>query len=1450
MMYITKRPRLPYAIIISVLISLSACQQVTITPPPVSQQGLIDLQRWNFEQDGLVALEGEWEFYWQRLFGPEHAFDQQVAHLVTVPESWDNYTIEGISPSAEGFGTYRIRLHLPDTQRIYGFYLPGQGTAYTIWVDEQRLGGNGTVGTSASTMVPYKKPSAAFFQPDKTETEIIVQISNFNHRNGGFRNEILLGTAESIHQYQLRQWFFDIFLLAVFGVMGLYHIGLYIFRPKNGSALYFAVLCLILVFRVPVTSQYLILDLWPGLTWPTQLRLEFLTFFWSLPVFIHFFRSLYPDDVPLWYLRLPQILAVIYTIITLSTNTLTASYTIPSYQLIVLLTVCYLLFISWRILYYRREQFWLVGLGYGVMIATGANDILYSQGLSLINNVSYLGFLFFIFMQAILLAIRFSKAFDLVETMSGQLRTLDKLKDQFLANTSHELRTPLNGIIGLAESLIEGATGPLPAETKQNLGMIVTSGQRLSNLVNDILDFSKIKNNDLTLQLKPVDLRTVVEVVLNLSKPLLRGKEIILTNAIPEDLPLVYADENRLQQILHNLVGNAIKFTDQGRVTISAEIEYGLGETERGLQVSIADTGIGIMKDKQAHIFESFEQAQGSIAREHGGTGLGLSITKQLVNLHGGTIWVESELGEGAVFKFTLPVAPAALTEQANVTVDAEFDDEANFTLSPIITEPLSTDFKISVPPKPTLSPANGRNILIVDDDPANLQVLHNLLSMRNYQIVSAIDGFEALNHLDTMAPFDMVILDVMMPRMSGYEVSQKIRQIYPAHQLPIMMLTAKNQVSDLMMSFEVGANDYLTKPVNKDELLARITTQLNLKEAQDNLYQSEKRYRTIFEDSNDMIFITELDGQIVDVSPVCETLLGYSRQEALAMNALDVYIDPHHAAQFGKIVMQQGSIRDFETKFRCKDGQELEVLVTGTARQAEDGAALGFQGIVRDITDQKQAEIERRRALELQAAKEAAEAANQAKSTFLANMSHELRTPLNAILGFAQLMKHSPNIPNEQQDSLGLIISSGEHLLTLINQVLDLSKIETGKITLNRQMVDLQHLLNELEEIFRLKANQKELGLSFEKQPDTPHYIQTDGVKVRQVLINLLGNALKFTEEGQVTLRVWSQADDSGELTRLNFEVEDTGPGIAAEELVDIFESFTQTELGRQAQEGTGLGLAISRKFVALMGGDIQVESQVGQGTIFRFDILAGRCNPAENSNQNSVPQGQIIALASNQPSYRILVVDDNTANRTLLVKLLAPLGFELQEASDGRQAIAQWRSFQPHLIWMDMKLPQLDGFQTTREIRAITLEHDPVIIALTASVIKEEAEAAMNAGCNDFLLKPFKVEQLFEKMAIHLGVQYVYERPVALPAPGQNKTNILTPATLATLPKALRTQLQEAVELGDMLAMDKSLQEVAKQNSALGITLTGLINNFDYERILSALEQTQHVSKKQSTS
>lgn len=491
------------------------------------------------------------------------------------------------------------------------------------------------------------------------------------------------------------------------------------------------------------------------------------------------------------------------------------------------------------------------------------------------------------------------------------------------------------------------------------------------------------------------------------------------------------------------------------------------------------------------------------------------------------------------------------------------------------------------------------------------------------------------------------------------------------------------------------------------------------------------------------------------------------------------------------------------------------------------------FEQAKTEITERKLAEQALRKAVR------AADAANLAKSEFLSSMSHELRTPLNAILGFSQVMVRDSSLKNEHQQHLQIINRAGEHLLSLINDILEMSKIEAGKSQLNEASFNLIRLLGTLEEMFRLKAESKKLQLIFDLSNEVPQFVKGDEGKLRQVLINLIGNAIKFTDSGSVTLRVKLKSENeiSSLALPLQFEIEDTGLGIAAEEMNKLFAPFEQTKTGHKSQQGTGLGLPISRKFVQMMGGDISVTSTVGVGSKFAFDIQLDLADPI--GVQMLKPQRKVIGLEPNQPEYRILVVDDRADNCLVIDRLLSPLGILVREARNGEEAIAIWADWQPHLIWMDMQMPVMNGYETTKKIKAHPLGKQTIIVALTASAFEEERKTILATGCDDFMRKPFQVDILFSKMEELLGVRYIYEEPIPVELNTETENKIISnnqsvELQLSQMPPEWVEKIYDAA---NECCDDKILQlseEIPVEFSSAAQYITALAKDFLFDEII----------------
>lgn len=615
-----------------------------------------------------------------------------------------------------------------------------------------------------------------------------------------------------------------------------------------------------------------------------------------------------------------------------------------------------------------------------------------------------------------------------------------------------------------------------------------------------------------------------------------------------------------------------------------------------------------------------------------------------------------------------------------------------------------------------------------------------------------------------------------------------------------------------------------------------------------EDLRESEEKFSKAFRSSPEPIAIADYEnGRMIEVNESFEKLTGYTAKEVIGRNPrdLNLWVDPDDAERVCQELRSQGFIRTMEIQWQSRNAQVRTLLLSAEIIELNREPCGLF--VLRDISDRKRAEAE------LEKAKEAAEVANTSKSAFLASMSHELRTPLNAILGFAQLMTRNPVYASASKE-LDIIIRSGEHLLALINDVLDMSKIEAGQIVLDERAFDLYHLLDTLEDMLRLRARTKSIILRFERSANLPRYIRTDQQKLRQVLLNLLSNAIKFTDSGNIILRAGlidevltegtSSSSEGSSLPlpyTLYMEVEDTGSGIAVEEIDRLFDPFVQTEAGRKSQQGTGLGLSISRRFVQLMGGDITVTSTLGHGSCFSFTIEA---YPAQ-IDEVELPQTsqRVIGLAPGQPQYRILIVDEVIENRLLLRQLLEPMGFRVFDAENGEDAIAQWDAQQPDLIWMDMRMPVMDGYEATQRIKALARDRHlkpPVILALTASALEYDRQSMLNAGCDDYIHKPFQEAIIWDKMAHYLGVRYLYDKERVDTQAAQDASLTITESDLRVMPSEWVNQLHLAAVSGDDAYAIALVQHIPPDHERLAIALQTLIESFRLD-IVSDLTASQ---------
>lgn len=639
-----------------------------------------------------------------------------------------------------------------------------------------------------------------------------------------------------------------------------------------------------------------------------------------------------------------------------------------------------------------------------------------------------------------------------------------------------------------------------------------------------------------------------------------------------------------------------------------------------------------------------------------------------------------------------------------------------------------------------------NENILIVDDNPINLEVLSESLTQKGFQVAVAVDGLSALEQVQYHLPA-LILLDIMMPEIDGFETCRRLKNNPTSADIPIIFMTALADTENKLRGFSLGAVDYITKPFHQEEVLARVKMQLKLHNLTKILEEQNQRLKT-----------------------------------------------------------------------------EIEQ---------------------REITESL-----------LKEAKKKADQANKAKSEFLANMSHEVRTPLNGILGYAQILQMSKNLTEKEHKGINIIQQCGSHLLTLINDILDLSKIEAQRMDLYPTSFHFPSFLQGVAEIFSIRAEQKKISFIYQLDPELPNGIHADEKRLRQVLINLLGNSIKFTEHGAVTLRVKATKSNKAESNpnhqqpnvTINFQVEDTGVGISPDKLDKIFLPFEQAGDGKTQAEGTGLGLAITRNILALMNTRIQVTSQVGKGSIFSFDLEIPIVKMDDWTRYGRSSSRGIITGFRGE-NNKILVVDDRWENRSVILNLLQPVGFEIVEANNGQEGLDKAREWLPDLILVDLVMPVMDGFELIRRLRSEPQLEGVKIIASSASVFEAEQCESITAGANEFLPKPISTESLMEMLRSFLALEWIYEaREKDTIGEEPDRTSHPSDSTQKSVEQMLPpgsdilTQLYSLAKKGDLdeiLEVANQLEQQDRKFRPFAQELCRLAENFQVKQLQSFIQE-----------
>jgi two-component system sensor histidine kinase ChiS len=806
-----------------------------------AKDGVLSLQHWDQQNEGVIALDGVWDFYPDELIVPspdEDVFEQykNKRQSIPVPAAWDRYKAD--NPTPFGTGTYRLLIHVPADDR-YGVKLNTIRNANRVYINGIELGSAGVPSNNTEEYrFDYKKYVVLQNSKDK-QIELVILVANHDYAVGGIVSSLHFGLSEQILTQQGREKFIEGFLISGYLLFSFIYFTTYLQHKRRFRyELYFSLFSLAQALHISTINERWIYLLFPELSPSSQVNIQAISltlFVLFFLLFVYHFFSMSASK------RIVTVLSAMLALQAFAIGVLNITIDVfekVPFSLIQIIvsgtTAIGFVYIFMMLLKAYKQKTDESNYVLLVVYTFGLYGVLLVIVLLFEVNIeipSLLLFLIMVLNLSLLMSHRSQQAYHKVEELSNELLEFDRMKDEFLVKTSHELGTPLHGIMNLSQSLLEGVEGPLRRTQQENVILIHSVSRRLAGLVKDLSFISKIKHGEVSFTSNPIDIRIVEEVLAEIAYVMPPAPSVQLINKIPADLPLVYTDGQKLKQVFFNLIYNAIKFTKQGTITISARI------VEEQMHISVEDTGPGIAPEYQELIFTTFFQVENSRIRESEGLGLGLSITKQIVERAGGRIWTTSELGKGSCFSFTIPLATNEQLSGHNEINNRKMVEQVASTQ---VENRETKQPQVILPTK--VEGSKPYTILVVDDEPANLKVLINMLHSLQYSIIAVGSGQEALDIIET-EKVDLLILDLMMPHMTGYEVCKTIRQEQDLVDLPVIILTASGQLSDLVVSFQLGANDYLQKPVNMKELEMRVESLLLMKKSAQDAVEHELSY-------------------------------------------------------------------------------------------------------------------------------------------------------------------------------------------------------------------------------------------------------------------------------------------------------------------------------------------------------------------------------------------------------------------------------------------------------------------------------------------------------------------------------------------------------------------------------------------------------------------------------
>lgn len=1101
--------------------------------------GKLDLRAAQMDATRSFALHGEWLLYAHRLVALEELRNVEPDLIVANPRNLTGLQIgNSVNVSAQGVATLALTIRLAEGTPLepWALSLPAPSSAahwHVVTRDdlgqivEHREFRQGEVGPSLAH-VQSTRENGYLLLPPGDEVEVMVHLANSEGGGLGWQSLPIVGPLSSVAARELGSLAWASLGIGFLLIVGLYQLAIFSLRPLEAAPFWLGAFCLTVALYFSVESGILELGLGRSLSYAAGIRLQALL----VPVAALHGLMLLLSLAPQYSVNVSRVVGM--AVATFISGLVLAAEPAAIDSLLFNLACIYAVFVAgaWIGLTVvrpsvgsREERLWLGLGGVGLCVGGLAHVLLLEDHVSAIGYLP-LGLSVWALGVAFVLARRNDDARSMMDSLGAELEAknlelseLDRLKDDFLAKTSHELRTPLSGVIGLTESLLDGVGGPLEPRLRRNLELIEQSGKRLSHLVNDILDFSKLRNHRMTLERLPVSVFGVVELVVELSRSLVGTKPVSLYNVVGQGLPMVSADPNRLQQILFNLVGNAIKFTEEGYVTIRAQLD----EAEENIIISVEDSGIGIALEHRERIFRAFEQGDGRTQREHGGTGLGLAVSQELVRAHGGELGVASALGMGTTMTFSLPVtqAPADCARSAPRHIRAALTQQGDAQDKPAPLEPRSC-------------------VLIVDDELVNREVVVLQVEAEGYHAVALEDGARALAWIKQNGAPAVLLLDVMMPGLSGLDMLAQVRKLYSLQELPVLLLTARGTDSNMTEGFAAGANDYLVKPFSRIELMTRLRHHLQFSGMSNVLRETNHLLEKELGDRLD------LEGSLAAMR---------IRQEGAEHN----------------LVRLQSELDTLAKRVARVKGKLLQAEKLASLGQMMAGLAHTLGAPIDDIGGRL----------------------TQLRTALDASVSQV--TPLLA-------SEHAD--PEMFKEAVGLInihfenIEKGVDMVRRITQAMmnyDKRKEESGGVC------DITPVISDCLTVcsFRLRGVEVETSLN---ENCFVNLHRAHLAQVVSNLITNAVDALKDKRQGPTfvpRLRVGMVQESQKGTAGVSICVEDNGMGVPKELEDKIFSPFFTT---RSVGEGTGIGLAVSKRIVDDHAGSISVApgAELG-GALFR---------------------------------------------------------------------------------------------------------------------------------------------------------------------------------------------------------------------------------------------------------